>query len=525
MPLHVSHRILAAVAVAGLAVTAGAQVPYTENFDGVTAPALAPGWTQSTDLGGADPHWITVSDNFDTAPNSVHVDNPTEVSDKSLYSPPIHIYTNQAYVVFRRINYFARGAYESFVDGGVLEISVDGGPFQDVVDAGGSADYDGVIIGDANPLAWRQGWVFTGTEGFTFLESNVTLPPVGGKTIVLRFRMGTTGGDSISGYFGWSIDSIHIYEGAYYSAVPQPVRFDTDPAENAVWEPGESVDLDPFFYNNGSETLLMTGSIIGVSGPVPGAEGLYEILDSNADYGTIPPGALGGCVITGNCYRIHLKDPGGRLAPHWDAQFEEQLSNSTSVTWAVHIGGSFTDVPKTNGFYYYVETAFHNGVTGGCGTGTFCPDGPALRKQMAVFLLKSLYGPSYVPPSAAGIFADVPASDPFAPWIENLYNLGITGGCSNAPLQYCPDQTVLRKQMAVFLLKTEYGSSYTPPACQGLFQDVPCPSSFADWIEDLYSKQIAAGCGGSDFCPNNPNTRGQMATFLTKTFGLKLNGP
>jgi len=43
MPLHVSHRILAAVAVAGLAVTAGAQVPYTENFDGVTAPALAPG--------------------------------------------------------------------------------------------------------------------------------------------------------------------------------------------------------------------------------------------------------------------------------------------------------------------------------------------------------------------------------------------------------------------------------------------------------------------------------------------------
>ena len=79
--------------------------------------------------------------------------------------------------------------------------------------------------------------------------------------------------------------------------------------------------------------------------------------------------------------------------------------------------------------------------------------------------------------------------------------------------------------MAVFLLKTEFGSGYTPPACQGLFQDVPCPSPFADWIEDLYSKQIAACCGNDDFCPNNPNTRGQMAVFLTKTFGLKLNGP
>jgi hypothetical protein len=42
---------------------------------------------------------------------------------------------------------------------------------------------------------------------------------------------------------------------------------------------------------------------------------------------------------------------------------------------------------------------------------------------------------------------------------------------------------------------------------------------------DLYSKQIAAGCGNDDFCSSNPNTRGHMAVFLTKTFGLKLNGP
>ena len=50
-------------------------------------------------------------------------------------------------------------------------------------------------------------------------------------------------------------------------------------------------------------------------------------------------------------------------------------------------------------------------------------------------------------------------------------------------------------------------------------------SAFAPWIEDLYNRGIAGGCGGGRFCPKNPNTRAQMATFLTKTFGLQLYGP
>ncbi len=28
-----------------------------------------------------------------------------------------------------------------------------------------------------------------------------------------------------------------------------------------------------------------------------------------------------------------------------------------------------------------------------------------------------------------------------------------------------------------------------------------------------------------DYCPDNPNNRGQMAVFLAKTFGLLLHGP
>jgi hypothetical protein len=64
-----------------------------------------------------------------------------------------------------------------------------------------------------------------------------------------------------------------------------------------------------------------------------------------------------------------------------------------------------------------------------------------------------------------------------------------------------------------------------PPNCLGVFGDVACPSTFADWIEQLAAEGITAGCGGGNYCPDDPNIRGQMAVFLVKIFGLPLYGP
>ena len=126
-------------------------------------------------------------------------------------------------------------------------------------------------------------------------------------------------------------------------------------------------------------------------------------------------------------------------------------------------------------------------------------------------------------PHCAGVFTDVACPGPFTDWIEDLHAQGVVAGCGAGPA-YCPDGAVSRQQMAVFLLKTLQGASYVPPACQGIFPDVPCSGAFAPWIEDLYTRQIAAGCGNGNFCPGNPTTRGQMAPFLVKTFGLRLYG-
>ena len=131
-------------------------------------------------------------------------------------------------------------------------------------------------------------------------------------------------------------------------------------------------------------------------------------------------------------------------------------------------------------------------------------------------------GAAHVPPACAGVFGDVVCPSLFADWIEELYAVGVTGGCNASPLLYCPGSPVTRAQMAVFLLKASLGSSYAPPNCTGLvFSDVPCTGSpFDPWIEDLYARAITGGCGGGAYCPAAANTRGQMAVFLVKTFSL-----
>jgi hypothetical protein len=79
-----------------------------------------------------------------------------------------------------------------------------------------------------------------------------------------------------------------------------------------------------------------------------------------------------------------------------------------------------------------------------------------------------------------------------------------------------------RAQMAVFLLKTTHGSNYTPPICTEIFGDVPCPSLFADWIEELYVEGVTGGCSTSPSlcCPDASVSRGQMAVFLVNSFAL-----
>ncbi len=204
--------------------------------------------------------------------------------------------------------------------------------------------------------------------------------------------------------------------------------------------------------------------------------------------------------------------------------FTAAPGGGTSNALTLDINTTFLDVPLDYFAYAYIEAVFDAGVTAGCDVRLYCPDASTTRAQMAVFLLKASQGSGYAPPPCTGtVFNDVPCTGgTFDPWIEDLANRGITGGCQASPPLYCPANSVSRAQMSAFLLKTEHGSSYAPPMCTGVFGDVPCPSLFANWIERLAAEGVTAGCGGGNYCPDAAVTRAQMAVFLTKTFNLPL---
>lgn len=120
---------------------------------------------------------------------------------------------------------------------------------------------------------------------------------------------------------------------------------------------------------------------------------------------------------------------------------------------AVGASTGFADVPISHPFAAWIKELAAEGITGGCdAVPNYCPNSPVTRAQMAVFLLVAEHGTGYIPPAATGVFLDVPVSDPFAKWIEQLAAEGVTSGCGGG--NFCPAGNVTRDQMAVFLSRT-----------------------------------------------------------------------
>jgi len=142
---------------------------------------------------------------------------------------------------------------------------------------------------------------------------------------------------------------------------------------------------------------------------------------------------------------------------------------------------------------------------------------------MAVFLVRGVNGPNFNPPLPTGnVFEDVPPESFAAAFIEVFADLGITGGCRSIPALYCPNDTVTRAQMAVFILRAVFGSDISPDGATGIFDDVPPEAFAANFIERFLVEGYTSGCQSEPrlYCPNSSVTRGQMAVFLVRAFGL-----
>jgi hypothetical protein len=184
---------------------------FSEDFDGVTPPALPPGWTATNAIDPDGILWVTSNDgdpfpSADSLPNAAFVNDPDAISDKRLDSPSIPIQSDSAQLIFRH-NF----DLESGFDGGLLEISIGGGAFQDILDAGGSFVLNGyahtISSSFQSPVGGRRAW-----SGYSdgFFTTTVNLPAAAaGQNVVLRWRMGSDNSVSAA---GWRLDTVKITE-------------------------------------------------------------------------------------------------------------------------------------------------------------------------------------------------------------------------------------------------------------------------------------------------------------------------
>jgi hypothetical protein len=120
----------------------------------------------------------------------------------------------------------------------------------------------------------------------------------------------------------------------------------------------------------------------------------------------------------------------------------------------------FNDVPPNDPFCRWIEELARRGVVGGCGGGSYCPTNAVTREQMSVFVLRTLDPTFTPPPCGAPLYTDVPATNPFCPWIEELTRRGVVSGCGGG--NYCPTAPVTREQMGVFMSTTFGLTLYGP---------------------------------------------------------------
>lgn len=187
-------------------------------------------------------------------------------------------------------------------------------------------------------------------------------------------------------------------------------------------------------------------------------------------------------------------------------------------TFTVLQGAAFLDVPTNHQFYDFIGKLSARGVTVGCGGGNYCPDQAVTREQMAAFIIRALgdFDPP-TPPSQR--FLDVPPSNPFSPFIEQMAIRQITVGCGGG--NYCPSASVLREQMAAFIIRG-IGELNPPVPPMQRFDDVPPSNQFYNFIERMGALGITLGCSANPplYCPTQSVTRGQMAVFLVRAFNL-----
>ncbi len=262
----------------------------SENFDGVTAPALPTGWSATPTLGGIN--FVNSTLAPDSAPNAAYAINVTTVGGGSdLSPPPISVTSANATMTFRHsFNTEARW------DGGVIDMSVAGGQWLDFKAAGGiflQNSYNGInSAGNNNPVANRESWTGLSTPPTADYITTVAQFPAAanGKIVQLRFRFGSdnnTAGELPNP--GWFIDNVSLSGAGFVTSfacagggVPTRADYDGDgKTDIAIFRPSDG----NWWLNRSRDGLTVVN--FGLAGDIP-TPGDFD-GDGTSDIGVFRP--------------------------------------------------------------------------------------------------------------------------------------------------------------------------------------------------------------------------------------------
>jgi len=364
--------------------------------------------------------------------------------------------------------------------------------------------------------------------GYELLDENddpLTGDPPAGSTFKVKLSVQNQGGDATPGVFYRSVyvDGLGDYLPGHpnndidYEFFSELSISTNPPYEHAgclYYEPEDYISRGTFYTQQNflgipAGVTDTQNSIIEVSGLDPGTYDLYFYADST-------------CLIE------ETNENNNSYGP-----ITIQVGAGGNVSCNPPVGGPqvFADVPTNYWARDYIEAMYYCGYTAGCSTSgplMFCPEMTMNRAQSSVFLLRSRYGGSYVPPAPPyTTFNDDFSSGIWAqPWAQGLYNAGMTAGCSSGSFMlFCPWDPATQAQLAVFGMRMKFGDSLPVPTATGtVFADMPVSHWATGWAEAAYANGLILPCGTQGglplFCPNQLVSRASASYTIVKAKNL-----
>lgn len=352
--------------------------------------------------------------------------------------------------------------------------------------------------------------------------------------IIQAFFSASSGGFTASNRYGffseWNMGPARVVQWPYLVPIQDP--WDTDPGvgnPHASWE--RRIDASAIARSLGWETVTGATLVIGASVDSPA----HVRFDGYREDGAVSATVAGAWLRIALGLRssnitamdgqgpIPTPDPGPGETPVVPVEDDPTLEIGNE-------GGSLPEIPfdLLPPFPDAVGTVHAAGIqeirqasiTLGCGTGLyFCPDEVVTRGAMATFLLRALG----LEPAGGTRFSDVSPGHRHRGAIYAIAELGLTQGCGDGS-RFCPNDPVTRETMAVFLARALELPPGRPDGRE--FTDVPSGHPHSGAVYAIAERGITVGCkDGTRFCPNDPVTRGSMATFLARAFIWEATSP